>query len=71
MSPGWRNAAMRRTAVRETGVSRHQGGQLGGTPETPRISRHCGIEGFKEGLNWPPETPVPSTAKIVRKMFLI
>ena len=36
-------------AVRETGVSRHQGGPLEGPPETPRKSQHYRIEGIKGG----------------------
>ena len=34
-------------AVRETGVSRHQGGPTEGLPETPRTSQHYRIEGIK------------------------
>jgi len=34
-------------AVRETGVSRHQGGTIEGPPETPRTSHHYHIEGIK------------------------
>ena len=37
-------------AVRETGVSRHQGGPIEGPPETHRTSQHYRIEGIK-GLN--------------------
>ena len=33
-------------AVRETGVSRHQGGPSEGPPETPRTSQHYHIEGI-------------------------
>ena len=33
-------------AVRETGVSRHQGGPIEGPPETPRTSQHYHIEGL-------------------------
>ena len=33
-------------AVRETGVSRHQGGPIEGPPETPRTSQHYHIEGI-------------------------
>ena len=38
--------AIRRTAVRETGVSRHHGGPIEGPPETPRTSQHYHIEGI-------------------------
>ena len=34
-------------AVRETGVSRHQGGPIEHPPETPRTSQHYQIEGIK------------------------
>ena len=34
-------------AVRETDVSRHQGGPIEGAPETPRTSQHYRIEGIK------------------------
>ena len=34
-------------AVRETGVSRHQGDPFEGPPETPRTSQHYRIEGIK------------------------
>ena len=37
----------RRSAVRETGVSRHQGGPIEGPPETPRTSQHYRIEEVK------------------------
>ena len=34
-------------AVRETGVSRHQGGPIEGPPEIPRTSLYYRIEGIK------------------------
>ena len=34
-------------AVRETGVSRHQGGPIEGPPKTPRTSQHYRIERIK------------------------
>ena len=34
-------------AVRETGVSRHQGGPMEGPPETHRTSQHYHNEGIK------------------------
>ena len=37
----------RRSAVRETGVSRHQGSPIEGPPETPRTSQYYRIEGIK------------------------
>ena len=40
-----RTTTTRRTAVQETGVSRHRGGP----PEIPRASEHYSIEVFKEG----------------------
>ena len=53
-----KTAAIRRTAVREAGVSRHHGGPIGDTPETTRTSRYYRREGFKEGvLNWAPIMP--------------
>ena len=36
-------------AVRETGVSRHQGGPIEGPPETPRTSQRYRIGGFQRG----------------------
>ena len=39
-----------RTAVRETGVSRHHGGPI----ETIRILQHCGIEGLQLGPQFGP-----------------
>ena len=43
---------IRRTAVRETGVSWHHGGQIKSLSETPQTSRLYGAEGFK-GLEPP------------------
>jgi len=40
---------IRRTAVRETGVSWHHGGLIEGPHEIPHISQHYRIEGFKGG----------------------
>ena len=42
-----KNVTDRLIAVRETGVSRHQGGQIEGPPETTRTSQHYRIEGIK------------------------
>ena len=42
-----KTATNRLIAVRETGVSRHQGGSVGGPPENPRTSQHYRIEGIK------------------------
>ena len=41
-----------RAAVHETGVSRHHGGQIESTLESPRTSQHYRIEGFNRLLNW-------------------
>ena len=41
-----KNVTDRLTAVRETGVSRYQGGPIEGPPETPRTSQHYHIEGI-------------------------
>ena len=40
---------LRRTAVRETVVSRYHRGPVGNTPETPQTSRPYGSKGFKGG----------------------
>ena len=48
-----KTATDRLIAVRETGVSRHQGGPIEGPPETPRTSQHYRIEGIK-GIPWDP-----------------
>ena len=42
-----KTTAIRRAAVRETGVSRYQGGPIEGPPETSRTSQHYRIEGIK------------------------
>ena len=42
-----KTATDRLIAVRETGVSRHQGGSIDGPPEIPRTSQHYRIEGIK------------------------
>ena len=39
-----KTATDRLIAVRETGVSRHQGGPIEGPPETPRTSQHYPIK---------------------------
>ena len=39
---------IRLIAVRETGISRHHGGQIEGPPETPRTSQHYHIEGIND-----------------------
>ena len=41
-----KNVTDRLIAVRETGVSRHQGGPIEGPPETPLTSQHYHIEGI-------------------------
>ena len=46
-----KTTAIRRAAVRETSVSRHQGDIIEGPPETPRTSLYYRIEGFKINLN--------------------
>ena len=43
-----KTTAIRRVAVRETGVSRHHGGPIEGPPETPRKSLYYRIEFSKE-----------------------
>ena len=48
-----KNTMIRRTAVRETSVSRHHEGSIEGSG----ISEHYGIEGFKGGLNLIPILP--------------
>ena len=40
-----KTSPIRLIAVRETGVSRHQGGPIEGPPETPRTSQHYRTEG--------------------------
>jgi len=44
-----KTAAIRRTAVREAGVSRHHRATIECPPETPPTSEHYRIEGFKGG----------------------
>ena len=44
-------------AVRETDVSRHQGGPIEGPPETPRTSVLWCTGGFRGALNWAPLMP--------------
>ena len=45
--PDRKSVTNRLIAVRETGVSRHQGGPIEGPPETPRASQYYRIEGIK------------------------
>ena len=47
--------------VRETGVSRHQGGQIEGPPDSPRTSQYYRIEGIKG---------VPDGQKEIKNSFL-
>ena len=42
--PDWKNVTDRLIAVRETGVSRHQGGPIEDPPETPRTVQCYHIE---------------------------
>ena len=49
--------AIRRIAVRETGISRYHRDPIKGSPETPRTSQHFYIGGFKGALNWDPIMP--------------
>ena len=51
--PGLKTAAIRRTAVRQTGVSRHYEGPVEVSPETSRTSQHYRIEGLMGAYNWP------------------
>ena len=46
---GWpgKTTMIWRTAVRETGVSRHNGSLIQDPPETSQTSQNCGTEGFK------------------------
>ena len=45
-----KTTAIRRKAVRETGISRHRGGLIEGRPQTPRtITELYRFEGFKGG----------------------
>ena len=41
-----KTSLIRLIAVRETGVSRHQGGPIEGPPGTPRTSQHYHIGGI-------------------------
>ena len=52
-----KTTAIRYIAIRETGVSRHIGSLIEGTPETPCTSQHYNNEGFKRGHNWSPIMP--------------
>ena len=45
-----KNVTDRLIAVRETGVSRHQGGPIEGPPESPRTSQHYRILNFQRGV---------------------
>ena len=45
------STTIRRTAVREIGVSRHHWDIIEGPPETPLASLNYGIEGLKGVLN--------------------
>ena len=45
-----KTTAIRRIADRQTGVSRHHGGSIEGSPEIPQTSQYYRIEGLKE---WP------------------
>ena len=47
-----KTTTIRRTAVRETGVSRHHDGSIECSSQTPRASQHYSIEEFKEFLHW-------------------
>ena len=51
--PDWKNTTIRRTAVRQTRVSRHHGSSIKNSPETPPKSQHCPME----ALNWVPIIP--------------
>ena len=50
--PDRKSVTNRLIAVRETGVSRHQGGPIEGPPETPRASQYYRIEGIKGVRDW-------------------
>ena len=47
LSEDRKTATDRLIAVRETGVFRHQGSPIEGSPETPRTSLHYRIDGIK------------------------
>ena len=49
-----KTTTIKRTAVRETAISRHPEGPIVGTLKILRTSQHYHIEGFKEALNWAP-----------------
>ena len=53
-----KKTAIRRVAVRETGLSRHLEGANWKPPlKSLWLSRHYRIDGFKGALNWNPFTP--------------
>jgi len=52
-----KKTAIRRIAVRETGVSRHHGGSTKGPPKPIGPSQHYRIEGFKGGPQLVPIMP--------------
>ena len=52
--PG-KTTAIRRIAVRETGVFRPPGGPIEDTPETTRTSQHYCLEGFQGAMNLAPQ----------------
>ena len=52
-----KTTAIRRIAVRETGVSRPHGGPIEGPPEAPRAPQRYRVEGFKGALNYSPIMP--------------
>ena len=57
VSQSGKTTAIRRITVRETSVSRHHGGPIGGHPETPSTSHQYRIKWFKRALNWAPIMP--------------
>ena len=61
---------IRRTAVRETGVSRQNRGQIGGPSETLRTSHHYVIEGTKGLINWATTVPRGSSLSNNQDIFL-